>query len=61
MAHDEQNGLDPDLVARAAVRNLTRKNPPLNRTPGLFYKFVILAMRILPTRLFRWVIRLLYA
>ncbi len=61
MARDEQNGLDPSVVAWAAVRNMVRKYPPLHQTPGLFYKVVMIALRILPTRLFRKIIRLLYA
>lgn len=61
MAKDEQNGMDPDVIARAAVRNLYRRKPPLNRTPGLMYQLIMLALHILPTRLFRAVVRMLYA
>lgn len=61
MARDEQNGMDPAVIAQAAVKNLYRSRPPLNWTPGLMYQLVMLAWRILPTRLFRAVVRLVYA
>jgi len=61
MARDEQNGMSPDAIARAAIRNLYRHWPPLNRTPGLMYKVIMLLQRILPTRVFRFAVRLLYA
>jgi NAD(P)-dependent dehydrogenase (short-subunit alcohol dehydrogenase family) len=61
MARDEQNGMDPTIIARAAVKNLYRENPPLNRVPGLMYKVITVAWRILPTRLFRAIVRKMYA
>lgn len=61
MARDEQNGMSPDAIARAAISNLYRRWPPLNRTPGLLYKAIMLLQRILPTRVFRFAVRLLYA
>jgi len=61
MARDEQNGMSPEAIARAAIRNLYRRWPPLNQTPGLMYKAIMLLQRILPTRIFRFAVRLLYA
>lgn len=61
MARDEQNGMTPEAIARAAVRNLYTRRPPLNRTPGLMYKAILFLQRLLPTRVFRAAVRALYA
>ncbi|NLC85289.1 MAG: SDR family NAD(P)-dependent oxidoreductase [Ruminococcaceae bacterium] len=61
MARDEQNGMRPQAIARAAVKNLYTSSPPLNRTPGLLYKVALLVQRLIPTRLFRAIIRRIYA
>jgi len=61
MARDEQNCMSPEAIARAAIRNLYRRWPPLNQTPCLMYKAIMLLQRILPTRIFRFAVRLLYA
>lgn len=61
MAHDEQHGMHPDQIARAIVRQLGRAHPALLVTPGWGYQAITLLARILPLRLVRSLVRLLYA
>jgi short-subunit dehydrogenase len=62
MAKSERAGDDPDCVAAAYVRLLLRRSPPPHTTPGsLLYKVVGVAHRLLPARLFRYIINLMYA
>ncbi len=61
MAHDEQNGMQPEIIAAAIVRELERKHPHLLVTPGMGYKLLTTLQRLLPLRLVRAFVRLLYA
>lgn len=61
MAHDEQHGMHPNQIARAIVRLLDRARPALLVTPGWGYQAITLLARILPLRLVRSLVRLLYA
>ena len=61
MAHDERNGMDPDLIAKVIVRELERKHPHILVTPGIIYKILTALSRLLPLSLVRALVRLLYA
>lgn len=61
MAADEQGGTSPETSARQVVRKMLKRRPPHVMSIGLFYKFAGMASRLLPLRLVRWVVRLLYA
>lgn len=61
MAHDEQNGMHPEVIAAAIVRELDRRRPHLLVTPGFAYRVLTILSRILPLSLVRALVRLLYA
>lgn len=61
MEHDEQNGTDPMHIARAVLKVITRKNPPVSVTVGAGYKLIKAVYKILPERLLAFAVRLLYA
>ena len=60
MEHDEQNGVNPDYVARIVQRLAKRRRMPVVRTVGIGYKILVFLNRILPRRLARWIIYLIY-
>lgn len=61
MEHDEQNGRDPDTVARVVSKALKRKDPPLKITVGASYRFLIGLGKLLPLKFVNFVLRKLYA
>ena len=60
MEKDEQNGMSPDVIGRAILRQLRKKRMRLHVTPRLDYKAIELLTRILPERLVMWIVGLLY-
>ena len=60
MEHDEQNGMDPDKIAAAVLKQLKRRKMAPTSTPRIDYKAVGLLVRILPTRLMLWIVGKLY-
>lgn len=60
MEKDEQNGLDPQKVAKAIFKLTERKNPPATKTIGVSYKFLRFLKRLLPERLIVWVLYRMY-
>lgn len=60
MAADEQNGKDPQSVARVALALAGRKNPPARVPVGLDYKALMALLRFMPDRLKETVISKLY-
>lgn len=60
MARDEQNGVQPEKPAKAALQLAQRKRPPVRKTVGLPYKIVMLLRRLLPAGLFEAVLRSIY-
>ena len=60
MAHDEQNGMAPDSVARVFLKLACRKNPPVRCAVGLDYKALALLAKLLPARLANWIVKLIY-
>ncbi len=60
MTKDEINGAPPIKVAKCVLRAVKRKNPPPKIIVGAGYKTLALLRRLLPDRLVRTVLRLLY-
>ena len=60
MEKDEQNGMSPDVIARAILRQLKRRRMRLHVTPRLDYKAIEILSRLLPERLVMWIVSLLY-
>lgn len=61
MEKDEQNGKNPDTVARAVQRAIKKRRPPLKITVGGQYKFFVWLAKLLPTRLVNFILRKMYA
>ncbi|NLD22037.1 MAG: SDR family oxidoreductase [Bacteroidales bacterium] len=60
MEKDEQNGMSPDTIADAVVRQLKKKKMAVTVTPRLDYKILVVLARILPNPLVLWILRLMY-
>jgi short-subunit dehydrogenase len=60
MAKDEQNGASPASVAAPVVRQVFRRNPAPKVTPGLMYKLIGFAFRLVPFRTARFLVGILY-
>lgn len=60
MEKDEQNGMSPDTIADAVVRQLKKKKMAVTVTPRLNYKILVVLARILPNPLVLWILRLMY-
>ena len=48
MEHDEQNGMPPEMVAKAVLRAANTKNPKAFATVGFQYQVFVLLSKILP-------------
>lgn len=60
MAHDEQNGSSPDVVAKKLVKMAHRRNPPARVAPGLVGKGIAVLKRLLPARIVERIVRQMY-
>jgi len=60
MEKDEQNGMSPDVIAKAMVNQLTRKNMKMMVTPGFQYQLICWLFNRLPAKLRLWVVGMLY-
>ena len=60
MEHDEQNGMHPDKIAKAVLRQLQRRRMAATSTPRIDYKAVNLLVRLLPTKLMLWIVGKIY-
>lgn len=60
MAKDEQNGKDPDAVAKVVVKVLKQKRPPLRKAIGFMSKLEIFLTRICSTKFVNFIVRKLY-
>jgi len=58
--HDELSGMAPHRIARAIVRQLKRRRMRPRVIPRIDYQAIGLLVRLVPTRLKLWIIRLLY-
>lgn len=57
---DEQTGKSPDSVGKMVVKILKKKNPPLRKTVGFWYKCAVFLPRTLPTKLINYIVNKLY-
>lgn len=60
MEHDEQNGMAPEVMARAILRQLRKRRMAVTVTPRIDYKLIGLLSHWLPDRLMLWIVGLLY-
>jgi len=60
MEKDEQNGMSPDVIARAMVNQLSRKKMNIIVIPGFSYKVICWLFNRLPAKISLWVVGLLY-
>lgn len=59
--HDETHGASPEQVARLVERIIRSRSPRLRYVVGPFYETVsVIAKRVLPPRLFEWIIARYY-
>ena len=61
MEKDEQNGMPPEAIARAILRQLQRRRMKPSVTPGFTYKAIRVLEKIVPEKLMLWIVSLLYA
>jgi len=61
MEKDEEKGKSPDFVAKVIYKAVRKKNPKPLITAGFMYKLLVVASRILPTRLVNKIIGGMYA
>ncbi|MCK9329135.1 MAG: SDR family NAD(P)-dependent oxidoreductase, partial [Candidatus Cloacimonetes bacterium] len=60
MASDETNGKSPETAARAIVRMLSRREPPVRCAVGFEYKLFTMLKRLLPARFIEFLLRKMY-
>lgn len=60
MEKDEQGGAHPASVAKPVIRQVFRRNPSPKVTPGLMYKLIGFAFRLVPVRTARFLVDVLY-
>lgn len=60
MEHDEQNGMPPELVARAVLRAANAKNPKAFATVGFQYQVFVLLSKLLPASLTNALVGMIY-
>ena len=60
MEKDEITGKSPDSVGKMVVKLLKKRNPPLRKTIGFWYKCVVFLPRILPTKLINFLVDKIY-
>lgn len=61
MEHDEQHGMDPSRIARKFLQVSRKHNPKPYYSVGFAYQAICVLVKVLPSRLAAWIIRLLYA
>ena len=61
MEHDEQNGMDPDYIAKLLYNMVRRKNLKPLYTAGMQYRIFVLLGKLLPVRLVNRLVGLIYA
>ena len=60
MEHDEQNGMPPELVAKAVLRAANAKNPKPLATVGFQYQLFVVLSKLLPTGLTNALVGMIY-
>lgn len=61
MEHDERNGMSSEYVANVIFKIANKKRPPLTKTIGVPYKFLLFLAKILPNRFIEWVVSKMYS
>ena len=61
MERDEQNGMPPECIAKALYRLSRKKHPAPFSTVGLQYRFFLFLQKILPARVYNFIVGMLYA
>lgn len=61
MEHDEENGMDPIVVAERLYALATAKNPKAISSVGFLYRTALVLAKGLPVRWQQWIIARLYA
>lgn len=61
MEHDEQHGMDPSRIAKKFLQVSRKRNPKPYYSVGFAYQTICVLVKVLPSRLAAWIIRLLYA
>jgi len=60
MERDEQQGKDPETVARTVVKLLRKKTIPVFTAVGFSYRLFLFLNRILPSRFVTWILYQMY-
>lgn len=60
MAHDEQHGMDPKIIAHAVQKLVSKKHMPKVMTLGFKYKVMFLLQRIVSTKFLLFIIGSMY-
>lgn len=60
MEHDEQNGMNADIVAKKIVNQMMKKRMNVNVVPGLQYQIICLLFNRLPANLRLWIVGKIY-
>ena len=60
MEKDEQNGMSPDVIGKAILKQLKRKRMKASVTPRIEYKLFCFLAKILPEKVMLWIVGLLY-
>ena len=60
MEHDEQNGMPPELVAKAVLRAANAKNPKPLASVGFQYQLFVVLSKLLPVRLTNALVGMIY-
>lgn len=60
MVRDEMNGPEPIVIAKAILKLIRRKNPPVRTTVGFQYKLFVFLKRLLPDRFALYIVSKMY-
>lgn len=60
MESDEKSGKGPETIARAVMKLIQRKNPPVRRVVGAKYKAFVFLKRLLPARAVEALMTMMY-
>lgn len=58
--NEEIKGKSPDSVAKAVVKILNKKRPPLRKTIGFTYKLVVFLPRLFSSKFINWLVAKIY-
>ncbi len=60
MEHDEEHGVEPEVVSKVIHKALKKKTLPVMMTVGFSYQFFVFLKRFLPRRLVSWLLYQMY-